>query len=240
MTSSPFEAEFDNRPQALPIFIASDRSLSMEGEPIRTLNDMLELFRIGFINHPAVGDIARLALVSFSDTATLDVPLADIVELKAMPILTADGNTAYGVAFDLLASVIPSAVRALGAKGYKVLRPTIFLLTDGCPNDNAESRRDAYRRLVDPENRWTPNIAVFGLGTADQQVCRNVAHGRGKAFFPLNGMDVAESLKRIIPEIIVSVIRSVDAAAAGEPVPDLIPKKIEGMASFEPLDEVEA
>ncbi|MGP4009189.1 vWA domain-containing protein [Streptomyces sp. 4N124] len=239
MTTIHAQAERDDRPPVLPIYVAGDVSLSMEGEPIRALNEMLETFRIGLINNPEAGDVARLAMLSFSDTAKLDVPLTDVVDIKAMPTLTAVASTAYGAVFDLLASDIPSSVLALKGAGHRVYRPSVFLITDGQPNDDETFRWAAYQRLVAPENRWRPNIAVFGLGTADREMCRKIARGRGKAYFPSSGMDdVADSLKKLIPEIMKSVIKSTGTAATGGAPQPPFPEHVPGFDTCDPLDEV--
>ena len=214
MTTLLTAAEKDDRPPALPIYIVGDRSSSMENEPIRALNEMLETLRIGLLNQPEAADVARIALISFSDTATLDVPLTDVADIRSMPSLTADGSTAYGAVFDLLVSHLPASVDALKSTGHKVYRPSVFMITDGQPNDPEVPRWAAYRRLISPENTWRPNVAVFGLGTADREVCRKIAHGRGYAYFPLDGMDVSDSLKKLIPELMKSVLWSARTAAA--------------------------
>src|SRR3954451_413750 len=98
------------------------------------LNEALTGLRDAIVAEPAVDDLARIGVLTFSDSARVEAPLAQVSETQ-MPHLSDRGGTNYGAAFQTLAQTIEADRQRLKAEGYKVYRPCAFFLTDGLPQD---------------------------------------------------------------------------------------------------------
>ena len=76
-----------------PVFIVVDVSASMAGGPIEALNEALPNLQKGMMSNPTVGEIARIALVTFSDAATTLIPLCDLAEAELPEVMVEGGPT---------------------------------------------------------------------------------------------------------------------------------------------------
>lgn len=136
--------------QILPFYLVCDESWSMSGEPIEAINESLKELHQEIGSNPVVADKTRFCLISFNHQAQVLLPLTDLSDLEdEMPGMAGDGGTSYGTVFTLIRDTIDKDVAALKAAGNQVLRPAVFFLTDGQPNDSSEWGT-AHRRLTDP------------------------------------------------------------------------------------------
>lgn len=227
------DQEADQVRELLPIVAVMDTSSSM-APWIDKLNKELDNLRAGLTNNPIAGSMTRLAVVEFNSRADVVMEMTEILNVSAIPALTARGATSYAAACDLLTTRIPQWLGALQSQGHEVFRPTFFWLTDGGPTDPDSVWRAAVDRLTDPTNSWAPNIVSFGIGQAVPEVIETLSRRRGRAFLAQNGQDVSNSLAAIIPAIMNSVLASVTpGTTTARPAP--IPQAVPGMI---PLDKV--
>jgi uncharacterized protein YegL len=117
----------------MPFYLVSDVSKSMTAA-MPALNQTLRALWQAIVNEPVVDDVARICIMTFSDTTRVVVPLGRITE-TAIPTLGVELGTNYGAAFRVLAQTISYDVQGLKHEGYKVYRPCVFFLTDGMPLD---------------------------------------------------------------------------------------------------------
>ena len=119
----------------LPVILVLDRSGSMGGEKIVTLNkavnEMIESFKTA-----GQGEVEiDIAVISFGDGgATYDIPLQSVKSIETVFGLSADGNTPMGAALRLAKDLIEDK-SVIPSKGY---RPAVVLVSDGAPNDDWE------------------------------------------------------------------------------------------------------
>ena len=118
----------------LPVILLLDRSGSMSGEKISTLNssvnEMIESFKTA-----GGGEVdINLAVISFGDDgATYDLKLQSAKEITNIN-LQANGMTPMGAALRMAKDLIEDK-ETIPSKGY---RPTVVLVSDGEPNDSWE------------------------------------------------------------------------------------------------------
>src|SRR5689334_1431949 len=101
---------------SFPVYLLLDISSSMTGAPLAALNNAIsEIFQYAQ-SDPLLDDTVMLCVISFSNDARVEVPLAHPTEVRA-PELQAGGTTNYAPALRLLRSTIASDVAALKEKG---------------------------------------------------------------------------------------------------------------------------
>src|SRR5215472_5044289 len=92
----------EERYAVFPFYLCLDVSASMAGSPIESVNHQLPLLRAGVGEDPAIAEVIRLGIVTFSDIAHSVLPLCDLSLVEAVPEVTAQGRTSYAAAFDHL------------------------------------------------------------------------------------------------------------------------------------------
>lgn len=118
----------------LPVILLLDRSGSMSGEKISTLNsavnDMIQSFKTA-----GQGEVEiNLGIISFGDGgASYDLQLQPVAGISNMS-LQANGGTPMGMALRMAKELIEDK-EIIPSKGY---RPAVVLVSDGEPNDDWE------------------------------------------------------------------------------------------------------
>ena len=197
----------------LPFYIVCDASSSMAGESIEAVNQGIgELFRT-IHNDPIVDERIRVGIVTFNDTARVLLPLTRLTGISSTPGCVAAGSTSYASVFRLLKTQIESDVPALKTEGFRVHRPMIFFISDGCPTDDWQT---AYAELTDQSFRFRPNIVSFGVAGAKKAVIKEVSTpltvGSGKkqsfAFEAEQGVNPGAALNEIMKFIAGTIVNS--------------------------------
>lgn len=220
--------------QVLPFYLVCDESSSMAGAPIDAINRSLPELHQEIGGNPVVADKTRFCLISFSHEAQVLLPLADLSDVTSVPALTASGGTSYSVVFDLLRDTINQDVTALKAAGHQVLRPAVFFLTDGQPNDTTEWPT-AHKRITDPGWAPRPNILAFGFGQADYTIIQQVATVR--AFIADGTLGPAQALQEFAQSLIHSIINSGTSADPNGGMSLVMPDKVPGFTTI-PADVI--
>lgn len=214
----------------LPFYLVCDESGSMDGDPLRAMNEALPELHKEIGSNPVVCDKTRFSIITFNDRAKVLQPLEDLSQITRLPQLEADGTTDYANVFRLLRSEIESDAQALKAEGHRVFRPSVFFLSDGRPNDN--DWETALASLTDPAWKLHPNILAFGIGAADPGIIRKV--GITKAFMADGSKLPAQALSEFATMLTRSIINS--GSAGNLPAP-IVPDKVPGFTML-PADEV--
>ncbi len=124
----------------LPVILLLDRSGSMSGEKISTLNsavnEMIQSFKSA-----GQGEVEiNLAVISFGNGgATYDLPLQSVKDISGIA-LQASGGTPMGMALRMAKDLIEDK-ETIPSKGY---RPAVVLVSDGAPNDDWEHPMDDF------------------------------------------------------------------------------------------------
>ncbi|MFH0520155.1 VWA domain-containing protein [Streptomyces sp. M41] len=163
---------YQMRQKCLPTYLVIDASSSMAPHQ-NTLNQTLSQLHAAISESPRVSEFAHMSLIAFSSDAHLIIEMTDLDRIPVMPEVVCKGLTNYSAAFDLVRGRIETDVDELRSLGMSVLRPVMFLLTDGAPTD--EGWHDAFRRLVDRSWPRYPHVISYGFGAANPDVLSKVA-----------------------------------------------------------------
>jgi uncharacterized protein YegL len=235
MTSTNVSVE--ERYAVFPFYLCLDVSASMAGGPIDNVNQQLPLLRASVGEDPAIAEVIRLGIVTFSDMAHSVLPLCDLSLVEAVPELSVQGRTSYASAFDHLRQVIETDYQKSRSQGDRWYRPAVLFISDGRPTDDTEGWKAAHQRLTDPGWKRRPNILSFGFGDADPSVLRVVSESKpNRAFIAAEGAEPS----KIVPELMAGLIQSIVSSSAsvytGEA--QLIPPELPSMTAI-PVDRLD-
>jgi uncharacterized protein YegL len=227
----------EERYSVFPFYLCLDTSASMAGAPIDSVNRQMPLLRASVGEDPAVAEVIRLGVVTFSDVAHSLLPLSDLSLVEAVPEVSAQGRTSYAAAFDHLRQVIEEDYQRSRAGGDRWYRPAVIFISDGRPTDEPERWRSALARLSDPGWKRRPNILAFGFGDADPAVLAEVAGSHpNRAFIAAEGAEPAT----VVPELLSGLIQSIVSSSASvyEGSAQLVPPDVPSMRAI-PVDQLD-
>lgn len=227
----------EERYSVFPFYICLDVSASMAGAPIESVNQQMPLLRASVGEDPAVAEVIRLGIVTFSDVARSVLPLCDLSLVEAVPEVSAQGRTSYAAVFDHLRQVIEDDYAKSRAGGDRWYRPAVIFISDGRPTDDPERWRAALGRLLDAGWKRRPNILAFGFGEADSEVLAEVTSGRpNRAFIAAEGAEPA----KVVPELLAGLIQSIVSSSASvyDGAAQLVPPDLPSMHAI-PVDQLD-
>ena len=132
-----------------PVVLLLDTSSSMEGTPIKELNDGLRQFIQDIADDEAASRSVELEVITFGSHANIVMPFATICDMERNPApLTAQGHTSMGAGMRLTLDSLKSRRKRYRDNGISSYRPWVFLMTNGGPNDNDwEQPAEELRKL---------------------------------------------------------------------------------------------
>jgi uncharacterized protein YegL len=169
---NPFAgAEFvDNPEPRCPCLLLLDTSGSMQGEPIRELNDGIATFRRELQSDELAVKRVEVALVTFGPVQVVsDFQTVDRFE---PPALAAGGDTPLGEAVVLGLDLLRQRKDAYRANGVAFYRPWAFLITDGAPTDHWQRAADLIR-----QGEQSRGLSFFAIGVenANLEILRRLS-----------------------------------------------------------------
>ena len=207
-----------------PWYIVCATSESMSGDPIEAVNNALPELHAEIASNPVISHKTRLCIIAFSDDATVELPLSNLADIEATPILEVKGGTNYAAAFRLLRTQIDADMQMLTASGQRVARPAVFFFTDGGPTDGPGEWEAAYADLINPSFKWRPNIVGFAVGDeANYETVKAIATKQGLAARP--GLSPAKALAEFVGLLTKSMVQSVNAGTPADD-PNEIPEGV--------------
>ena len=166
----PPEDEFtNNQEERCPILLCLDRSSSMDGTPIRELQESIEQFRQDLLEDPAAAAKVDVGVVSFNnlirwqdfENSTSFIP----------PTLRADGGTKIAFAMQVSLDMCERRKDLYRENGIAYHRPWIILITDGKPDhDSPEEIREIKERLEGAEQNRRAAIFTIACGEDSREL----------------------------------------------------------------------
>ena len=199
----------------LPVYLLLDTSWSMEGEPIMSVQQGVQMVVDNLQSDPMALETAWLSVITFDSEANVVCPLTEIGDFVP-PTLQCNGMTHLGEGIKKLFDQINLEVKKQTSSQRGDYKPMIFIMTDGEPNDSWEQQADRLRKSgytvlacaagpdanVDPLKRMTE--AVFQLsGVAPDHfrkffkfvsssisaTSKSLSTGQGPVFAPIDADD---------------------------------------------------
>ena len=147
-----------------PVVLLLDVSSSMDGAPIRELNDGVRQFLRETAEDEAAGMSVELEIVTFADRAMRVVPFSPIANVNREPKpFYAYGMTSMGAALRMATQDLKARRALYRRTGVSSYRPWVILMTDGAPNDDWE---EAAREMREMGERG--RIQYIGIEIGDQ------------------------------------------------------------------------
>jgi uncharacterized protein YegL len=193
--------------KCLPTYLVLDTSHSMKAHE-KDLNEALRELHRTVKASPRVGDFAHLSIISFNTDPHLVLELRDIGDVEALPMLGCSGTTDNGKAFDLVRAQIEADRPGLLATGRPILRPTVFIMTDGAPMDDEKAWTAAFARLTDPAWTWHPHVVSYGFGTTSADTLKRIQ--TAAAFQAVPGISQSEALGSLFVNLLNTLVSSAD------------------------------
>ncbi len=123
----------EERYAVFPFYLCLDVSASMSGDPIDGVNAQMPALRHAIGEDPAIAEVIRFGVITFSDVARTVLPLSDLSMVEEVPAVAAQGRTSYASAFDHLRVSIEADYHASRAAGDRWYRPAVLFVSDGRP-----------------------------------------------------------------------------------------------------------
>ena len=154
----------DNTSQRLPCVLVLDGSGSMDGDPIRNLNDGLKVLEEELKGDDTAAQRVRLLVLRMGDDDDVETVTdwTDAIDFSA-PTIEANGRAPMGAAMLKALDEIEDQKELLKESSTPYNRPWIFLITDGEPTEH--DWRDAAAQCREAEDE--KKVTIFTIGTAE-------------------------------------------------------------------------
>lgn len=162
----------DNPTPRVPVCLCLDVSGSMEGDPIRELNDGVRLFYDAIRNDATALYAAEICIVTFGHNGVERITdFGSVEQQPEAPKLTADGMTPMGEAVNLGLDLLEKRKNEYKSNGVDYYQPWLVLMTDGAPNGDPNELSRAISRTVEMANLKKLSIFPIAVGVnADMDI----------------------------------------------------------------------
>ncbi|MET8452838.1 hypothetical protein [Streptomyces sp. NPDC005209] len=197
------------------IYLVLDESL--ERACLEELNRGLSDLHAALCGAPEVSAAVRLSVLGMAATTEPRLQLETVTQGTRTPILTGRPGLSYSAAFQLLRTVVGQDVAVVKGEGAQVLRPIVYFVTGG-PPEEGNGWRDAHHTLTDTGgNPAAPNLIALGLGRADTLTVRAVATRPELGFMAPPNQDAVSAAHSCAAFLRDSVVGYGRRLASGDP-----------------------
>jgi Mg-chelatase subunit ChlD len=124
-----------------------DTSSSMDGEPIRALNDGFGIFCKELQEDNLARKRAEVAVITFGEIARVEIPFTEGRDLQPRQF-NASGLTTMDAAVNLALDEIAAQKQAYKEAGLEYYRPWMWVITDGATTDTKKYQRATDRARI--------------------------------------------------------------------------------------------
>src|SRR4051794_14494104 len=193
--------------RCLPTYLVIDTSGSMKAHE-DLLNKTVDHVFTALGDSPRVAEFAHISIITFNTSPHVILEMANMEDVLSLPTVRCSGVTNFGEMFKTLRRRIDIDVESLTAGGRRaVLRPAVFILTDGEPSDRDWG--NAYDTLVDPQWRRRPHVVSYGFGGANEVVLGRIA--TRAAYLAVNADNEQEAIVAMLSSLLNTLVASANA-----------------------------
>ncbi|WP_330287644.1 vWA domain-containing protein [Streptomyces sp. NBC_00576] len=210
--AAPAPAAFSG---AALIYLVLDESL--DRGCLDELNRGLASLHSALSGAPGVSAALRLCVLGMAAATELRLPLDTVLPSTRTPILTGRPGLSYAHAFRTLQALLRQDVALVKTQRTQVLRPIVFFLTGGVP-DEGIGWRSAYAELVDQGgNSVAPHMIALGLGSAEASTVRVLATRPEFGFMAAPHQDAASAAHSVAAFLRDTIVGYGQRLGAGDP-----------------------
>lgn len=137
-----------NNPTArIPVCLCLDASGSMDGKPIRELNEGIKLFYDAIEEDEIAKYSAEISIVKFGGEATCIEKFSSVENKEDIRKLNAIGGTPMGEAVNVALDLLEDRKKEYSNNGVDYYQPWLVLMTDGQPNGMKRELERAIERV---------------------------------------------------------------------------------------------
>jgi uncharacterized protein YegL len=196
-------------PRCLCVLVL-DTSGSMDGEPIKQLNEGLIELKTQLMSDALAQKRVEISIVTFGPVN--EIQSCVTAENFTPPTLSAEADTPMGAALLKAVEVVEGRKQAYKASGIKYYRPWIMLMTDGAPTDlNEPSWTAALAKVRDGQDKKAFAFFPIGVEGADLALLASITPKASP--LKLKGLSFRELFKWLS-----SSLKSVSQSRPGEDV----------------------
>lgn len=199
----------------LPIYIVVDES-PPDPRYYDALNNGIRDLLSGMSEYPDVIGMLRLAVIGFSGSYETLLPLAPVSPESHVRDFASGSGRQLGPVSEHLYNQIKDDVSRRKAGGLKLIRPRVYLLCTGSPDDSP-GWEIPYQRLPDRTvHPFAPDIFVLGAGNIDQGAMQSLAAQPGTyGWIASPGLPLADAAARYINFVRKSIITLAESFLSG-------------------------
>lgn len=154
----------DNTSKRVPIALVLDASISMRhNDNIGILNKHLSILIEQLKNGKDTKDSAEICIIKFGNTVEVISPFCEMSNVQ-VPNIDADGkSTPLGEATNLAIKMLNNRKEEYKEASTSYFQPMLFLMTDGCENDDdqeLEKAQEQVQELTGREKMFFLSIAI--------------------------------------------------------------------------------
>lgn len=193
--------------EIVPIYILADRSDSMSGEAINAVNTgLVNAFRF-LASDPLVSSRCRVSVLQFNQRCQLILSLSAFADAASIPELEAYGTTNWGEALRELRRVSSADRQSAAGSSYTMLRPLVFMFSDGAPLDDDWHRE--WVATTDPTSPIAPVMFFYGVGSVPVEMFSSIAAIAGMGVERVRNLagtsSIAEHIERALGSMMGSI-----------------------------------
>lgn len=215
------------------VLVVVDVSGSMKGEPMAAAEEIIPaLAKLGRDN-VALDAMTRVGLIEFDSSANVLIPLVmggSLSEVDnypyefAEPRYTTHFGAAFRAAHDELASFHDRVREREGIKHVRLMRPTVFFVTDGEPyKEDEQSREEAWSLLITKKEGYvSPHVIPVAVGPqANVELLKKYCNKYPGVIRTENRQDTARDLRHLTRYIAATVMSYGDDGADDIYIPEM-------------------
>ncbi|GGT32848.1 hypothetical protein [Streptomyces chromofuscus] len=165
---------------------------------------------------PHLSRVLRLGVLGMAATTEQRLSLAEVGPGTRTALLVGRRGLSYSHAFRTLRPLIGQDVTVVKNDGARVLRPLVYFLTGGAPDEGNTWRGDHHDLTDTDRNRAAPHLIALGFGRAETQAVRAVATRPELGFMAAPHQDAASAAHSCAAFLRDSVVGYGQRLASGE------------------------